>query len=1001
LKNVRPPVLMVLPLLLGAAAASAQESTTSIAPALELSDRYLGRIIKRIDFNPAAQPLTREELDRLLPLHAGSPLRREDIRQSLQKLFETGRFADIAMDAETMGDGVAVRVSTQFAYFVGGVGMEGVVDPPNRNQLLTASKLELGAPFMETQVMDSIENLQERLRANGLYRASIRYDLDRHPATEEVSVQFQLDPGPRARFDGVQLSGKFERSPAKIIRSTRWRRSLGPIQFPGWDRATEDRIQTGIERVRRDFQNQNRLQVRVTLDRLEYHDKTNSVTPTLIIDSGPLIEVRTTGASVSQGRLRQLIPIFQERAVDRGLLLEGSRNLVDYFQAQGYFDAAVNYGQESPATGVERIIYAVTRNARHKLMGIEITGNRFFSTETIRERLSVRAAGMLRNRYGRYSRKLRDNDRAAILELYRSNGFRDVQVSATTLDDYQGRTDDLGVRFEIEEGALWLVNKLEIEGAPAEDIGHLRGILQSAEGQTFSEANIAADRDSILSYFFNDGYSDAGFDWSQTPSGIPNRANLHYTIRLGERQYVRDLLVRGLEATRPEMVNSRIVIHPGDPISQGLIGETQQKLYDLGIFAKVRTALQNPDGKEERKYVLFQLDEAARYSFNVGIGAELARIGGGVTTFDSPAGTTGFSPRISAGISRLNFRGIGHTVSMQALASTLQQRTVASYLAPQFTGNQNLSLTFSGLFDNSKDVRTFAARRWEGAVQLAQRVSRSNSLQYRFAYRRVTVDQNSLKISPLLVPLLSQPVRVGLASMSFIRDRRDNPTESRRGTYNTIDAGIALPQFGSQTDYTRLVLRNSTYHPLTRDVVVARSLQFGYIQRLGGLAQIPLGERFFAGGASSQRAFPDNQAGPRDLETGFPVGGNSFLFHSTELRFPLIGENVGGVLFHDMGNVYSAINQISFRFRQGSYQDFNYMVQALGIGIRYRTPVGPIRIDLSYSPNSPRFVGFSGTRDQLLSCNPSLPPSQNPAVCVGVPQRISTFQFHFSLGQTF
>ena len=196
-------------------------------------------------------------------------------------------------------------------------------------------------------------------------------------------------------------------------------------------------------------------------------------------------------------------------------------------------------------------------------------------------------------------------------------------------------------------------------------------------------------------------------------------------------------------------------------------------------------------------------------------------------------------------------------------------------------------------------------------------------------------------------------------------------------------------------------MRNSTYHPLSRDVVIARTLQFGYIQRLGGIPEIPLGERFFAGGATSHRGFPANQAGPRDTDTGFPLGGNAMLFHSTELRFPLIGENMGGVLFHDMGNVYSNINQVSFRFRQGSYQDFNYMVQAAGFGIRYRTPVGPIRVDFSYSPNSPRFVGFSGTRDQLLACNPNLPAAQNPPACVGIPQRINTFQFHFSLGQTF
>ena len=992
MKNVRPPVLMVLPLLLGAVAALAQD------PAPGGSQSFEGRVIGRVDFTPADQPLPRPELDRLLSLHVGSPLRRADVRLALQKLLDTGRFSDVSIDAEPLNDGVGLRISTELTYFVGGVSFEGVADPPNRNQLLTATKLELGMPFVESQMPQAVGNLQERLRANGLYRATVHYVLERNPITEEVGVRFQLDAGARARFDGVQLTGKFDRLPSKIIRATRYRHSIGPLQLPGWSQATEERVQTGVERVRRDFQNQDRLQAQVTQDRLEYHEKTNTVTPALVINGGPLIQVSTIGARVSQGRLRQLIPIYQERAVDRGLLLEGGRNLVDYFQSQGYFDATVEFNEESPSPGVQQIDYAVTRNARHRLVGIEITGNRFFDTDTIRERLSIRQAGLLHYRYGRYSRKLRDGDRGSILDLYRSNGFRDVQVAASTLDDYRGRKDNLGVRYEIEEGKQWTVNQLMIEGVSPGDAAYLRTIVQSSEGQAFSEASIAADRDAILAYFFNNGYSEASFDWSQTPSGIADRANLHYTIRLGQRQYVRDLLVRGLQTTRPSVVGSRILIHPGDPVSQSRIGETQQKLYDLGIFSKVQTALQNPDGAEESKYVLFQLDEAAKYSFNIGVGAELARIGGGVTTFDSPAGTTGFSPRVTGGISRLNFLGRAQTVSLQSLASTLEQRVVLSYLMREFTGNQNLTLTLSGLFDNSTDIRTFTAQRAEGAVQLAQRLSRANSLQYRFAYRHVIV--SDLNIEPQLIPLLAQPVRVGLLSMSYIHDRRDNPTESHRGVYNTVDMGIALPQFASQTDYTRLVLRNSTYHPLSRTVVLARTLQFGYIQRLGGVPIIPLGERFFGGGASSQRAFPDNQAGPRDPETGFPVGGNALLFHSTELRFPLIGDNIGGVFFHDMGNIYSDINQIRFGFRQGSHQNFNYMVQAVGVGIRYKTPVGPVRLDFSYSPNSPRFVGFSGTRDQLLLCKPN-DPAGNPSYCVGVPQRINTFQFHFSLGQTF
>jgi outer membrane protein assembly factor BamA len=183
-------------------------------------------------------------------------------------------------------------------------------------------------------------------------------------------------------------------------------------------------------------------------------------------------------------------------------------------------------------------------------------------------------------------------------------------------------------------------------------------------------------------------------------------------------------------------------------------------------------------------------------------------------------------------------------------------------------------------------------------------------------------------------------------------------------------------------------------------MVLARSLQFGYIERTGGLEEIPLAERFFAGGASTHRGFPSNQAGPRDLRTGFPLGGSVLLVHSTELRFPLIGDNLGAVLFHDMGNVYSDISNVSFRFRQRNLQDFNYMVHSAGIGIRYRTPVGPIRVDLGYGPNTPRFFGFAGTLDDLLKVDPGTPLcSEVSPQCID--QRINRFQFHFSLGQTF
>ena len=185
--------------------------------------------------------------------------------------------------------------------------------------------------------------------------------------------------------------------------------------------------------------------------------------------------------------------------------------------------------------------------------------------------------------------------------------------------------------------------------------------------------------------------------------------------------YVRSVLVRGLDTTRPALVASRIPLAPGRSHLQARIAESQQKLYDLGIFSKVQTAIQNPDGEEDNKYVLFQLDEASKYSFNAG----LRRASWRASAAASPPSTIrpgqpAFSPRVSVGISRLNFLGLGHTVSLQTLFSTLEQRAIFTYQAPQFTGNQNLTLTFSGLFDDSRDIRTFARTGWKVPCSLAQ-----------------------------------------------------------------------------------------------------------------------------------------------------------------------------------------------------------------------------------------------------------------------------------------
>lgn len=949
------------------------------------ADRFYGQRLREVRFEPIVDKAIVDSLS----LRSGEPLTREGVKQAIEQLFRTGRFVNIVVEASPTGaDEADLVIRTELDWFIGRVVFEGVADPPSTGQLANAVKLDLGQPFAEGPWNQAVESIEASLRLNGLYQAKIEREIRRDPSTQSADLFFRIDAGPRARFAKPRYTGISPISPGRLTNASNWERWWG---WFGWKTMTQQRVQTGVDRIRRAYLKSNYLMAKVSLDGMVYQPKMGTVTPLLTLEPGPRVDVKTVGAKLSKGRMRTLVPIYQEQSVDRSLLLEGQRNIQDYFQAQGYFDAAATFDIRDEADR-KVIEYSIERGVRHKLLGLSLDGNRYFDAKTLLERMQITPATLLRYRRGKFGSRLIEQDEASIKDLYRSNGFLDVQVSHTVTENVGGKPANEAIRFDIAEGPQWLVSQVVMEGCPPDRAEGLKALLQTQEGQPYSEQSVGADRDTILNEYFNNGFSAASVESFIQPETGLNRILVRFNISEGRQLFVRDIRISGLKTTDRKLVERRLQLVPGDPLSQGAMLETQRRLYDLGIFSRVDVAVQNPDGMEASKLVLYEVEEARRWSLNSGLGAEIARIGGGITSFDSPAGGTGFSPRISLGVTRSNLFGVGHTTGVQGRLSNIQRRVLATYLAPQFRSSDRLNLTFNALFDDSRNVRTFNARRWETAAQLGQRLTRANSIQYRLTYRRVGVDGNTLKIEPQLIPLLSQPVRLGIASITFIQDRRDDPADAKRGWYSTVDTALSSRAFTSQSDFWRFLGRNSSYHRLTRDVVLARTLTAGWQYSLSAVPsrEVPLPERFFSGGANSHRGFPENQAGPRDLVTGFPVGGKALIIASTEVRFPLIGDNLGGVLFHDMGNVFRNLSSVSFRTSQRNIQDFEYMVHTFGIGFRYRTPVGPIRLDLGYNANSPRFQGFQGTREDLLFRRG-----------VATLTRVTPFQFHFSLGQAF
>ncbi len=359
----------------------------TIAATAQTSE-FDGKKIVDIQFDPAPVPLAGPDLDRVMPLHKGTPFQLNDASRSIDGLYATGRFEDIQVDVQPSGaDGVVVRFLTRQTYFIGHVSMEGKAPaPPNRGQLINVTQLTLGTKYRGTDLSTAQAAVKNLLEANGLYQASVQATMSRDPRTQTVNFEFDLKPGKRARYSMPEIRGTPLLAEQTILRATGWR-------FPvihWWYHVTQDKTRNGVEGIEKKYQKQDRLLATVKLDSLDYDASTRRAKPELTLDPGPKVEIKAVEAKVSKGRLKKYVPVYDEGTVDNDLLVEGARNLRDYFQSQGYYDVTVDFRQLPPAKDRVTVEYTISKGNRYKLVKIEFRGNKYFPASDFTDRMFLR-----------------------------------------------------------------------------------------------------------------------------------------------------------------------------------------------------------------------------------------------------------------------------------------------------------------------------------------------------------------------------------------------------------------------------------------------------------------------------------------------------------------------------------------------------------------------------------------------------------------------------------
>ncbi|MGH9715747.1 MAG: POTRA domain-containing protein [Candidatus Acidiferrales bacterium] len=926
-----------------------------------------------------------------LALKVGEPFGFVAERESLRSLYQMGDFSDIRVTASQAPNGLQIDFIVKRNYYNNVVRIDGLKPPPSESAALAAMRLGLGEPFRESALREAVVRLGGVLRDDGFYLPKVTWALEAHSDTRQMNIIVDVVPGPRARVGAISIDNKTPYTDRRILRKSKLSRK---------DSLTALLLSRASQRLKKYLVDQGYLGAGVVVTPQAYDAHSNRTPLKVEVTAGPRVRIEISGAHVGKSRRRKLLPMYAEGAVDEDLLQEGRRNLRNYFQSEGYFDATVDvHSRLDPSDNLRVISYQITRGDRYRLAGVAFDGNKYFRTALLAGRLKLQPASFASN--GRFSQRMMRDDADSIRALYLANGFRDARVSTDVDDHYHGKRNNLFVTFHIVEGPQTRIATLKIEGNHAISTATLLSVSGSTAGQPYSESGVASDRNNILALYFNQGFPDARME-DRVSSAADHEVNVVYHIIEGRQVEVSKVLLTGYQFTRRGIIARQVSIEPGEPLREGDVAATQRRLYNLGVFNRVQIAPQNPGGTDPQKTVVVDVQEGDRYTVGYGFGFEVQRIAGGSS---NPNGSTiSASPRGIFEIARNNMFGRAQTLSLTTRASTLEYRASLDYAASNFLNDRNLALQLTTYADKTQDINTFTSTRFEAGFQISERLSPSSSLLYRYFYRRVEASNLVSTINPEQIPLLSQPTLVSGFGITYARDRRDNPADATRGTFNSVDFSDAIQSIGSSASYLRGFFQNSSYYSFGRAFVFARSVRFGVEQPLGNTVPpysplcltscitIPLPERFYAGGGTSLRGFGLNQAGPRDSTTGFPIGGLALLIFNQELRFPMklpfVGNRLGGTVFYDGGNVYDDIYHITLAWKSKSLTDLNYWSNTVGVGLRYPTPVGPVRVDFGFLLN-PAHYQFT--------------PVATPAIPSPTPQifQISHFGFSFNIGPVF
>lgn len=934
----------------------------------------------------------------LIETRVGEPLSMRNVRGTIDHLIGLGRFEDVRVLTDASDQGVALRWVLVPVKRITRVQING-------NAELSASSLRteiadrFGARPSASRVPDMVSRLQAFYADRGFPSATILPRLEDGGAPGQSDLVLTVNAGPRITVGEARITGAPNGDDAAVTRALRLAAGRA------FDQVELDRRIAEYEEALRE---RGYYQARVRASHV-VAEGGRAVAVTVAVEPGPHVNLTITGDPLPEDQIEDLIPIRAERSVDQDLLEDASIAIENALRAMGYRNARAPYSREE-ISGELTLTFAITRGPQHRIASVETQGHSGITALDLAPLLQIKAGDpFVESRVGLVS--------AAIGELYRVRGFSQATVSPNIQVLPEAQADGVSyrpvaIRFDIQEGPQTIVSRVDVSGNTTIPTATLLAQMGLQGGKPFYRPQLSVDRDTIERAFRNQGFQAVSVISQLSFATDQQRVELAWTIREGDQVKVDRVLINGNSRVSTSLIQRELTIRSGSPMSEDAMIESQRNLASLGLFRRVRISELPRTGSLVRD-VLVDLEEADTTTIDYGGGLEVSGIGeraedGGATD------RIDIGPRGFFSISRRNLWGKNRSVTL--FGRVTLRRAAEDPDNPDETGNYGFN-DYRGLF-TFREPRAFGTT---GDAQFTAFLEQTRRTSFSFNRKGVTTDYarklgaftvtgrytyDYTKVfgeqigaeDQLLIDRLFPQVKLSKLFGALLRDSRDDVLDPQRGSVLGVDGSVAARFYGSEVGFAKSFAQGFIYRRLPgRGIVLAAGARVGVAvgfkqdvpppleialrqgaaanarvqQYANGLSravsavevfpteirELPASERYFAGGDTTVRGFALDRLGTAETldPQGFPQGGNGMAIFNLELRAPY-WKNLQFVWFTDAGNV----------FRHATDIRLDELRVSSGLGFRYRSPIGPLRIDWGWKLSTRLLLTGGRERSNVL-----------------------------------